>query len=89
MPTRPVHGHLSFNSDSDQDPNSTSVHSDSSDDDQDPDSTPVYSDEKEDFPTVPLDDEHWTAEIVPENFLHTQKWLTQCCMPAPMPLWEQ
>ena len=60
--TRPVCHHLSFNSDSDQDPDSTPVYSDSSDDDQDPDSTPVYSDnpdEEEDFPTVPLDDEHW------------------------------
>ena len=53
-PTRPVCCHLSFTSDS-------------SDDDQDPDSMPVYSDEEEDFPTVPLDDEHWTAEIVPER----------------------
>ena len=47
-PTRPVHCHLSFPSDS-------------SDDNQDPDSTPVHSDspdEEEDFPTVPLDDEH-------------------------------
>ena len=70
-PTRPVHcHHLSFNSDSDQDPDSTPVYSDSSDDDQDPDSTPVYSDspdEEEDFPTVPLDDEHWTSDIVPER----------------------
>ena len=62
-----MHCHLSFNSDSDQDPDSISVHSNSSDDDQDPDSMPVYSDEEEDFPTVPLDDEHWTAEIVPER----------------------
>ena len=83
MPTRPVHHHLSFNSDSDQDPDSTSVHSNSSDDDQDLDSTsvhsnssdddqdldstPAYSDEEEDFPTVPLDDEHWTAKLVPER----------------------
>ena len=44
-PTRPVHHCLSFTSDS-------------SGDDQDPDSTPVHSDEEEDFPTVPLDDEH-------------------------------
>ena len=68
-PTRPV-CHLSFNSNSDQDPDSTSVYSNSSDDDQDPDSTPVYSDspdEEEDFPTVPLDDEHWTSDIVPER----------------------
>ena len=67
MPTRPVCCCLSFNSNSYQDPDSTSVHSPSSNDDQDPDSTPVYLDEEEDFPTVPLDDEHWTAEIVPER----------------------
>ena len=69
-PTRPVHHCLSFNSNSDQDPDSTPVYSDSSDDDQDPDSSPVYSDspdEEEDFPTVPLDDEHWTSDIVPER----------------------
>ena len=45
-PTRPVCHHLSFNSNSDQELDSTPVHSNSSDDDQDPDSTPVYSDEK-------------------------------------------
>ena len=70
-PARPVHCHLSFSSDSDQDPDSTPVYSDSSDDDQDPDSNPVYpdspDDEEEDFSTVPLDDEHWTLEIVPER----------------------
>ena len=66
------------------------VYSDSSDDEQDPDSTPVYSDEEEDFPTVPLDDEHWTEEIIPERtFCIHKKWPTQQCMPAPMPLWEQ
>ena len=68
-PTRPVHHHLSFNSSSDQDPDSTPVCSNSSDD-EDLDSTSVYSDspdEEEDFPTVPLDDEHWTSEIVPER----------------------
>ena len=53
-PTRPVHHCLSFTSDS-------------SVDDQDQDSTLVYSDEDEDLPTVPLDDEHWTAEVVPER----------------------
>ena len=67
MPTRPVCCHLYFNSNSDQGPDNTSVHSDSSDDDQVPDSTPACSDEEEDFPTVPLDDEHWTAKIVPER----------------------
>ena len=55
-----MHHHLSFTSDS-------------SEDDQDPDSTPVHSDEEEDFPTVPLDDEHWTAEIVPERTFCIQK----------------
>ena len=49
-----MHRHLSFTSDS-------------SEDDQDPNSTLVYSDEEEDFPTVPLDDENWLAEIVPER----------------------
>ena len=53
-PTRPVCHSLSFNSDSAQDPDSNPVHSDS-------------PDEEEDFPTVPLDDEHWTSEIVPER----------------------
>ena len=52
-PTRPVRCHLSFTSDN-------------SEDDQDPDSTLVHSDE-EDFQTVPLGDEHWMAEIVPER----------------------
>ena len=63
---RPVHGHLTFLSDSssdyDQDPDS------SSDYDQDPDSSfNCSSDEEEDFPTVPMDDEHWTMEIAPER----------------------
>ena len=53
-PPRPVCHHLLFTSDS-------------SEDDQDLASTPVHSDEEEDFQTVPLDDEHWTAEIVPEG----------------------
>ena len=70
-PTRPVCHHLSFSSDDDHNPDSTPVYSNSSDDDQDPGSTPVYSDspdeEEEDFPTVPLDDKHWTSEIVPER----------------------
>ena len=61
----------SNSSDDDQDPDSTSVYSNSSDDDQDPDSTPVYSDspdeEEEDFRTVPLDDEHWTLELLPKR----------------------
>ena len=54
-PTRPVCHHLSFSSNSDQDPDSTPVYSDSSDE------------EEEDFQMVPLDDEHWTLEEVPER----------------------
>ena len=53
--TRPVHHHLSFSSNSDQDPDSTPVYLDSSDE------------EEEDFQMVPLDDEHWTLEQVPER----------------------
>ena len=52
-PTGPVHQCLSFRSDSDQDPDSTPVYLDSS--------------EEEDFQMVPLDDEHWTSEEVPER----------------------
>ena len=55
IPTRPVHQCLSFSSDSDQDPDITPVYLDSSDE------------EEEDFQTVPLDDEHWTSEQVPER----------------------
>ena len=58
-PLRPVCHHLTFlldSSESDQDPVSSS--------DSSPDSS---SDEEEDFPTVPMDDEHWMADIVPER----------------------
>ena len=42
--------------------------SDSSESDQNPDSTPELSDEEEeDFQTVPIDDEHWTTEMVLER----------------------
>ena len=51
---RPVHCHLTFTSDS-------------SESDQDPDSTSKSSDEEEDFQTVPIDNEHWTTEMVPER----------------------
>ena len=53
-PPRPVHCHLSFTSDS-------------SESDKDPNSTPEHSDEEEDFQTGPIDDEHWTTDIVPER----------------------
>ena len=62
---RPVCCHLTFLSDSsesDQDPDS------SSDSDQDPDTSPDNSsDEDKDFQMVPIDDEHWTTEMVPER----------------------
>ena len=45
-----------WQSESDQDPDSSS--------DSSPDSS---SDEEEDFQTVPIDDEHWTTEMVPER----------------------
>ena len=51
---RPVCRCLSFSSDTDQNADSTPVYSDSSDD-------------EEDFQTVPLDDEHWTSEEMPER----------------------
>ena len=53
-PPRPVCNHLSFTSNS-------------SESDQDPDSSPEHSNEEEDFQTVPIDDEHWTTEMVPER----------------------
>ena len=52
-PPRPVHYHLLFTSNS-------------SESDQDPDSTLEHSDE-EDFQTVPIDNEHWMTDIVPER----------------------
>ena len=54
-PTRPVHRCLSFSSDTDHTSDSTSACSDSSDE------------EEEYFQIVPLDDEHWTSEEVPER----------------------
>ena len=58
-PLRPVCCHLMFLSDSsesDQDPDSPLNSS--------PDSS---SDDEEDFQMVPIDDEHWTTEMVPER----------------------
>ena len=58
-PTRPVHCCLSFSSNSDQDPDSTLEYS--------------SDEEEEDFQMVPLDDEHWTSEQVPERtFAYTK-----------------
>ena len=56
--TRPVGHCLSFSSDSD--PMDTSLSSS--------ETTPDCSDiEDEDFQTVPLDDEHWSTELIPEK----------------------
>ena len=53
---------ISDSSESDQAPDS------SSDNGQDPDnSSNSSSDEEEDFQRVPIDDEHWTTEMVPER----------------------
>ena len=54
-PTRPVHHHLSFSSDTDHSSDSTPACLDSS------------NEEEEDFQTVLLDDKHWTLEEVPER----------------------
>ena len=67
-PLRPVHHHLSFSSNQDQD--TSLVHMDTSD--SSADSEPEPSDdeepyEDEDFQTVSMDDEHWTTEMVPER----------------------
>ena len=54
-PDRPVCRCLSFSSDTDHTPDSTPACSNSSDE------------EEEDFPVVPLEDKHWTLEIVPKR----------------------
>ena len=61
-PTRPVDHCLSFSSDTDHSSDSTPACSDSSDE------------EKEDFQMVPLDDEHWTSEEVPERTFCIHKY---------------
>ena len=53
-PTRPVCHCLSFTSNS-------------SESDQDPDSSPEHSEEEEDFQTVPIENEHWTTDMVLET----------------------
>ena len=68
-PTRPVHHHLSFSSD--QDLNTSPVCMDTSNSSRD--TTPEPSDdeesssEDEDFQTVPMDNEYWSTEMVPER----------------------
>ena len=72
---RPVHHHLTFTSDS-------------SESDLGPDSTSKSSDGEEDFQTVPIDNEHWTTEMVPEHFAYMKNGLPNNVMSIPMPLWE-
>ena len=68
-PTRPVCCHLSFSSDHNL--NTSPVHMDTSNSPSD--TTPEPSDdeesssEDEDFQTVPMDDEYWSMEMVPER----------------------
>ena len=80
---RPVCHHLTFTSDSsesDQDPDSTSEYSDTED------STSEYSDAEEDFQMVPIDDEHWTTEMVPERtFCIHENGLPNNVCPYPCP----
>ena len=65
-PIRPVCQHLSFNN-SDQDQDTSLVCMDTSRDIAPELSDDEESSEDEDFQTVPLDDEHWTTEIIPER----------------------
>ena len=58
-PLRPVCCHLTFLSDNSESDQGTDSPLDSS-----PDNS---SDDKEDFQMVPIDDEHWTTEMVPER----------------------
>ena len=56
---RPVHCCLMFISDSSENNQDADISSDSSSDSS--------SEEEEDFQTVPMDNEHWTTEMVPER----------------------
>ena len=66
-PVRPVCQHLSFNSDQDQDTSLVCMETSSSQNIAPEPSDNEESSEDEDFQTVPLDDEHWTMEIIPER----------------------
>ena len=72
-PTRPVCHCPSFSCD--QDHNTSPVCMDTPDSPRDaapePSDDEESSNEEEDIQTVPMDDEHWTTEMVPERSLHT------------------
>ena len=76
-PGKPVRCHLSFNNDSMDTPNSSSS------------SSPAPSDlegEEEDFQTVPLDDDFWSTEMVPERTLCIHEYRlpnSVCSYPCP------
>ena len=79
-PAKPVRCCLSFNNDSMDTPDRSST------------SSPEPSDleeEEEGFQTLPLDDEFWSTEIVPEWTLCIHKnGLPNSVYPDPLPLWE-
>ena len=88
-PTRPVHCHLSFSSDQDHDTCSVCMDTSNSSRDAAPEPSDDEESSNEDFQTVPMDDEHWTTEMIPErtfciheNGLPNNVWL------IPMPLWN-
>ena len=68
-PTRPVHHRLSFSSD--QDLNTSPVCMDTSNSSRDttpePSEDEESSSEDEDFQTVPMDNEYWSMDMVPER----------------------
>ena len=87
-PTRPVCCHLSFSSDQDHD--TSPVCMDTSDSSRDaapePSDDEESSNEEEDFQTVPMDDEHWTTEMVPERpFCIHENGLPNNVCPYPCP----
>ena len=87
-PTRPVCHCLSFSSDQDRD--TSPVLMDTSDSSKnaapEPFDNEESSNEEEDFQTVPMDDEHWTTEMVPERtFCIHENGLPNNICPYPCP----
>ena len=70
-PVRPVCRHLSFSGDPNLDtsPVCMDTSNSSRDTSPEPSEDEESSSEDEDFPTVPMDDEHWTTELAPERTL--------------------
>ena len=78
-PVRPVCQCLSFNSDQDQDTSLVCMETSSSRDiTPEPSEDEESSSEDEDFQTVPMDDEYWSTEMVPERtFCIHEEWVAQ------------